>query len=173
MLFKKAGTERFYEIRDFYWTLIDSMQRQRDKIGWEKGIYPSDEFIKNSLAKGELYTLSEGKKLCGCVILNSDCNQGYEGVKWSKNLKAEEILIPHALAVDAKIQKKGIGKILIKEVINTAKNQGKKAVRLDILGTNTMAEKLYTSVGFEFVDKKEMFYEDTGWTEYKMFELNF
>ena len=26
---------------------------------------------------------------------------------------------------------------------------------------------------FEFVDKKEMFYDDTGWTEYKMFEMNF
>ena len=25
---------------------------------------------------------------------------------------------------------------------------------------------------FMFVETKEMFYEDTGWTEYKMYELN-
>ncbi len=47
-----------------------------------------------------------------------------------------------------------------------------KAVRLDILGTNSVAESLYTSCGFQFVQQKIMFYEDTGWTEYKMYELN-
>ena len=46
-----------------------------------------------------------------------------------------------------------------------------KAVRLDILGTNTTAEKLYTGCDFRFVQAKTMFYEDTGWTEYKMYEL--
>ena len=25
---------------------------------------------------------------------------------------------------------------------------------------------------FHFVEAKNMYYEDTGWTEYKMFELN-
>ena len=43
-------------------------------------------------------------------------------------------------------------------------------VRLDILGTNTAAERLYTGCGFRFVQAKDMFYEDTGWTEYKMYE---
>ena len=51
------------------------------------------------------------------------------------------------------------------------RSDGKKAVRLDILGTNTTAEKLYTGCVFQFVQAKIMFYEDTGWTEYKMYEL--
>lgn len=42
-----------------------------------------------------------------------------------------------------------------------------KAVRLDILGTNTAAERLYTRCGFRFVQAKQMYYDDTGWTEYK------
>ena len=28
------------------------------------------------------------------------------------------------------------------------------------------------SCGFKFVEAKEMYYEDTGWTDFKMFELN-
>ena len=67
--------------------------------------------------------------------------------------------------------KKGIGKRVVKEILNYAKTEGKKAVRLDILGTNTTAEKLYTGWGFQFVQAKIMFYEDTGWTEYKMYEV--
>lgn len=34
------------------------------------------------------------------------------------------------------------------------------------------AERLYTCMGFRFVQAKDMFYEDTGWTEYKIFEQN-
>lgn len=45
-----------------------------------------------------------------------------------------------------------------------------KAVSLDILGTNTAAERLYTRCGFRFVQAKQMYYDDTGWTEYKLFE---
>lgn len=48
----------------------------------------------------------------------------------------------------------------------------KKTIRLDILGTNSIAEKLYVKCGFRFVQAKPMFYEDTGWTEYKMYEKN-
>lgn len=58
------------------------------------------------------------------------------------------------------------------KIFDFARESGKKAMRLDILATNTAAEKLYTSVGFRFVEAKELFYEDTGLTAYKMFELD-
>ena len=53
-----------------------------------------------------------------------------------------------------------------------ARAEHKKAVRLDVLGAYQPAERLYTGCGFRFVAAKELFYEDTGWTEYKMFERN-
>lgn len=34
------------------------------------------------------------------------------------------------------------------------------------------AEILYTKCGFQFVQEKELFYEDTDLTEYRMFEQN-
>lgn len=108
----------------------------------------------------------------GCVILNSRYNEGYESVPWSRKYGAEEVSIPHALAVDPRIQGKGIGRILVHEMINLAKEQGMKAIRLDILGENQVAERLYTGCGFQFVQEKRMFYEDTGWTQYRMYEYN-
>ena len=165
-----ARIEEFTEIRSFYWNLIDRMDT--DKIGWKKGIYPTDEFLTESLQKGELYILRENGILCACVILNESCNEGYQGLPWRISCKAEEIWIPHALAVDPSIQGKGIGRRLMADIRQAAKQKGKKAIRLDILGTNERAERLYTGVGFRFVAAKEMFYEDTGWTEYKMYELD-
>jgi GNAT superfamily N-acetyltransferase len=133
MLFKKVNLEDFYGIRQFYWDLIDEMSDQNDKIGWKKGIYPTDSFLQESLERGELF-------------------------------------VPHALAVSPSGQGKGIGRYFMGEILKLAKAEKKKAVRLDILGTNTAAERLYKGCGFHFVQAKDMFYEDTGWTEYKMYE---
>lgn len=172
MKFQKAKIEDFKTIQNFYWTLIDELSDQNDKIGWKKGIYPSDDYIRDSLVSGELYILKDNENLCACVIVNSSCNEGYNGVLWSIDCNYSEVLIPHALAVNPKFQRKGIGKRAINEVLNLAKLNNKKAVRLDILGTNKVAESLYKSCGFKFVEEKNMFYEDTGWTKYKMFEYN-
>lgn len=172
LIFQKANDDEFAFIKDFYWDLIDSMKEQNDKIGWKKGIYPTDAFLQDSLSNKELFTLKNDDRLYGCVILNNQCNEGYADVQWSLNCHVEEILIPHALAVSPAQQGNEIGKKLVEEILKYAKSENKKSVRLDILGTNIVAEKLYTKCGFRFVQVKTMFYEDTGWTEYKMFEQN-
>lgn len=175
MNFQKASEADFHMIQKFYWDVIENIHKsntENQNLGWEKGVYPSDAFIKNSLTKGELYTLTESDALYACVILNSNHNEGYEGCPWSIVCDAGEVLTPHALAVHPKLQGKGIGKIVVENILRVAKMENKKAVRLDVLSACKAAERLYINCGFQFVEAKDMFYEDTGWTEYKMFELN-
>ncbi len=175
MTFQKANEDDFATIQNFYWNVIDDIHKNNinnENLGWEKGVYPSDEFLRDSLIDGELYTLTEDDVLCACVVLNSECNEGYNGCSWSMACEYDEVLIPHALAVNPGLQGKGIGKIVVDNILNLAKSEHKKAVRLDVLGACKAAERLYTRCGFQFVEAKNMFYEDTGWTEYKMFELN-
>ena len=45
-----------------------------------------------------------------------------------------------------------------------------KLMRLDILKCNLPAEKLYPACGFQCVDTVTMYYEDTGWTDFEMYE---
>ena len=141
MIFGQAYPDEFDLIKQFYWNLIDEMKEQNDKIGWKKGIYPTDDFLKVSLRKGELFTLKENDRLCACVILNSAANEGYQGIPWSQECLADQVLIPHALAVSPSRQGCGVGKRIVEEILKYARLQGKKAVRLDILGTNSVAEK--------------------------------
>lgn len=170
MVFQKASQDEFDRIRAFYWALIDAMAADNDKIGWKKGIYPTDDFLRDSLAKGTLYTLTHQQQLAACVIVNSDTNEGYAGVPWRVDCADGDVLIPHALAVSPALQGQGIGREVVAQVQDLARCAGKRAVRLDILGTNVAAERLYTGMGFQFVQTKTMFYEDTGWTEYKLYE---
>lgn len=82
-----------------------------------------------------------------------------------------DVITPHALAVSPKFQINGIGGIVVDNIINVAKNEHKKAIRLDVLGECEAAERLYRNCGFHFVEAKNIFCEDTGWTVYKLFEL--
>ena len=59
---------------------------------------------------------------------------------------------------------------MVAECLATAREKGAECVRLDVLGGNEPAEKLYLAMGFYFVEAKTMYYEDTGWTEFRMFE---
>lgn len=141
--FEKAAPNEFESIRAFYWDLIDSMRQdgKGDNIGWKKGIYPTDEYLKDSLADGTLFTLKDENELCGCVILNSTANEGYNGIKWSKALADSEILIPHALAVTPHRQGQGIGKCFMAKIFDFARESGKKAMRLDISGNQYRRRK--------------------------------
>lgn len=47
------------------------MADQNDTIGWKKGVYPADDFLRESLERGELYLLTEDGALAASVILNS------------------------------------------------------------------------------------------------------
>ncbi len=137
MKFQKASVTDFHTIRKFYWNVIDDIHRNNvnnENLGWEKGVYPSDDYIKNSLTKGELYTLTEENALYACVILNSEHNDGYDNCPWGITCDPDEVLTPHALAVDPERQGKGIGKIVVESILNIAKAEHKKAIRLDVLG---------------------------------------
>lgn len=168
---RTARAEEYESVRDFYWEVIDLMQGRSDTVGWKKGIYPADDFLRKSIVNGELYVLDGENGYTACVILNSAWNEGYEGCPWSVECGQDEVLVPHALAVYPKVQGRGIGKAVVQDIIETAKTKGMKCIRLDVLRGNTAAERLYTGMGFQFVQAKEMFYEDTGWAEFMMFEL--
>ena len=45
---------------------------------------------------------------------------------------SSEVLTPHA--VNPKLQGKGIGKMVVENILNIARKEHKKAVRLDVLG---------------------------------------
>lgn len=166
-----ASKNEFLKVHDFYWETIDLMKDRTDTVGWKKGIYPADRFIEESIDNGELYVIRHFGGLSAGVILNSRWNEGYEGVPWSILCGSEDVLVPHALAVHPLLQGQGIGKKVVRDIIDIAKARGMKTVRLDILDGNIAAEKLYTGMGFRFVQAKEMFYEDTGWTGFSMYEM--
>ncbi len=124
---QQENVEQFPKIKDFYWKLIDDMAAVNDQIGWKKGIYPTDEFLMESLQRGELYSLRENGTLLGGVILNSAYNEGYRGLPRKIEASDEEVLIPHALSICPDRQNQGLGKAMMRYILQLAKKRQKKS----------------------------------------------
>lgn len=166
-----CASENDYEaIRDFYYELTDEMKDAEFKPGWEKDVYPTQKFLQESIRNKELYYTPEHSNIQACMIVNHKYNDGYKGVKWSVEASDKELVVIHALGVLPRFSGKGIAKQLVQKVIDQAELQDIITIRLDVLEGNIPAEKAYTKMGFQYITTVKMFYEDTGWTNYKMFE---
>ena len=77
----------------------------------------------------------------------------------------------HLLCVNPDMQRSGIAKALMKEIIDLAKKTGKRAVRLDALSCNEPANKLYTKIGFVKCGTQNWFAENTGWIDFYLYEF--
>ena len=167
---RRANKDIYEEMQLFYYSLIDSLKPEQCYVGWKKGIYPSQEFIRSSIENGDLYFCRDGERIAGAMVLNHEYNESYKSYQWHTNVDDSELLIIHALGVHSDFNGKGYAKAMVQKAIDIAKETGMKAIRLDVLRGNIPAEKLYQRFGFQYMATLQMYYEDTGWTDFKLYE---
>ena len=167
---RKALENEFERVKKFYNELIDAMQDAVYKPGWQKGIYPSDAYLLESICRGELYLGELEGRIVAAMIVNHESNEGYHGVQWETEAKEDEVSLIHALGVNPAFSRRGGASCMAQEVLSMARQSGQKAVRLDVLSGNVAAEKLYAGIGFQHITTVQMFYEDTGWTDFLLYE---
>lgn len=169
---RPARPEEYSAVRAFYHRLIDLMRDAAYKPGWEKGVYPADSQLRQAIDGQQLYVGElEGETACA-MIMDRQCNEGYSGAPWRVEAGTEQVSVIHALGVLPTLQGRGLARELVRFAMNTAREQGSLAIRLDVLSGNLPAEKLYLSRGFYRVSTARMFYPDTGWTEFDLYEYD-
>lgn len=171
MIIRKAGTDEYPDVRGFYHSLIDGLKGLPYGAGWIKDIYPSPEFLMGSIRDGDLFLGIEEGEIVASMVLNHECNDGYREFQWPTVAEDSEVTVIHALGVHPSRAGKGYAKQLVRFAVDTARRSRQKAIRLDVLKGNLPAERLYTSMGFRLLHTLPMYYEDTGWTDYELYEL--
>ena len=170
-MIRKAEANEYERILDFYFQLIDDMQGMEYHPKWQKGIYPDPKELKIALENSELFIDEEAGEVVAAMRVNHEVTDGYEKVKWAVDAAKEEVTVIHMLGVAVPCQGKGIAKKMVQFVIDAAKRDRQKAIRLDVLVGNIPANRLYESMGFAFQEKVSLFYEDTGVTDFELYEL--
>ncbi len=166
----RATGEDYESVRSFYHSLIDGMRTSPYEIGWEKDIYPAPGFLRESIAAGELYVCLEDGVIVSCMVLNHECNESYGEFDWQTEATADEITVIHALGVHPAFGRKGYGRAMVRKAFEIAAANHQKAIRLDVLKNNDPAKRLYTGMGFKYMASLRMYYEDTGWTDFDLYE---
>ena len=94
---------------------------------------------------------------------------GYD--RFRHGIKSQGQQVIHALGVHPDFTGKGVGRSMVEEAVRIAAGSGARAVRLDVLDTNEPAKKLYCRCGFEYRGTAKLYYENTGWRNFDMYEL--
>ncbi len=169
---RPARPEEYSAVRAFYHRLIDLMRDAAYKPGWEKGVYPADSQLRQAIDGQQLYVGElEGETACA-MIMDRQCNEGYSGAPWLVEAHPEQVSVIHALGVLPTLQGRSLGREMVGFAFERARALGSRVIRLDVLSGNLPAEKLYLGLGFYRVSTARMFYPDTGWTEFDLYEFD-
>ena len=170
MIIKKAAQDQYPDIRAFYFSIIDQMAELPYGAEWKKDIYPAPAFLQESLRDGNFYIGEESGRIVAAMVVDHHNNEGYRQINWLTKADDPEVSVIHILAVDTPLTRQGYGKQMVRFVIDKAREEGQKAIRLDVLKGNLPAEKLYPALGFQYVQTVPMYYEDTGWADFELYE---
>ena len=166
-----AQPHQLDEMMEFYYELIDGMADAAYTSGWVKDVYPTRQAIGAALARGEGYLGWQAGKIVAAMLVNHSCTEGYETAPWQVDALPAQVFSIHTLAVSPAMQGQGLAKQLVRFAAGLCRQQGGRAIRLDVLRGNLQAARLYESLGFVFIKTVKLFYEDTGLTEYELYEL--
>lgn len=170
MKIQKAEAEQLSAVQELYYSIIDGVGDATDSVLWKKDIYPSPAFLYDSIRNGELVIGSEGEKIIAAMVLNHQYNEEYNRFDWPTKAEDSEITVIHALGVHPAYTGKGHARQMVQFAIDSARENRQKVIRLDVLKGNAAAEKLYTGMGFQNLHTLPMYYEDTGWKDFELYE---
>ena len=154
-------------IKELYYSIIDSMSEKIYKIRFP---YSSIKLFEQSIDNGEVYIGEIRDKICACMILNHECNEGYNKVDWGLQAQSNEITVIHSLAVHPNFFAQGFAKLMVKFAINHSIKNNQKAIRIDILSKNLPALRLYRKLNFNFIATLKLFYPNNGLMDYDLYE---
>jgi GNAT superfamily N-acetyltransferase len=112
--------------------------------------YPTEETFIDYITKGYMYVLEIEGTIVGMMALVDYEDEEYKTVQWS----AEGVeMIIHRLAVAKEATGKGYAKDMIWYAIDKAMKKNMDIIKLDTYFKNKKAQKLFMSMGFDFVGK--------------------
>ncbi len=139
---------------------------------WTPGDYPGRASAEAAIAEGSLHACVEDGNILGLFVICEDPQGDYSVGEWSEDFRPDQVLTVHALASDPRLYRKGIGRTMVEECVNIARESGKKALRLDVVPTNTPAMRLYESMGFKYAGTKDLKRSIPEIPEFCLYELN-
>lgn len=141
--------------------LLEHEQENGAYTSWKLNIYPTRKTAEKSLLEGSLYVMEQDGEICACIIASQSQPPKFNSIAWKYPAQPDEVVVINLLCVRPSKARCGIGKSMVRFIIEEARNTNCKTVRLDTGVQNMPAIALYTNIGFEFAGSNNdyVFYE--------------
>ena len=157
-------------VKGHYINVIENTPEIEKYARWVYGKHPTDETLRSYIENGEMYLLTDQGTVAGMVAIVMHQGPDYEDISWAEKLENDQVATLHLLAVCPEYRGRALGNTILELAGELAKQQEKKAVRLDVLESNLPAQRMYEKVGFVYRGKQHWYAENTGWTDFLLYE---
>lgn len=124
----------------------------RERTGWIKGVYPTEQTAREALEAGELFVMEEDGVVVAAAKMNQEQVPEYENASWNyKDIQPEQIMVLHTLVVDPACVGKGYGTKFVSFYEKYALEHDCPYLRMDTNAKNATARRLYQHLGYEEV----------------------
>ena len=158
-------------VKEHYINVIENTPEIDKTARWVYGKHPTDEGLRSYVENGEMYLLMDDQDtVAGMVAIVMHQGLDYEDIPWAEKLENDQVATFHLLAVCPEYQGRALGNTILELAGELAKQQGKRAMRLDVLESNLPAQRMYEKAGYVYRGKQRWYAENTGWTNFLLYE---
>jgi ribosomal protein S18 acetylase RimI-like enzyme len=157
-------------VKKLYINVIENTPEIDKTARWVYGKHPTDEGLRSYIENGEMFLLTDRDTVAGMVAIVMHQGTDYEDIPWAEKLENDQVATLHLLAVCPDYRGRALGNTILELAGELAKQQGKKALRLDVLESNLPAQRMYEKAGYEYRGKQRWYAENTGWTNFLLYE---
>lgn len=169
---EKCDEQDIVRVGQFYDEVILWLNDHVNYPRWIYKVYPNENSVRTMVNAGGQYIYQDGGSILAAFALSTEPQGNYQKGNWSQALEDGSYLVLHALAIDAKKQRRGIGTEIIQFCIAKAKKENYKAVRVDIVPTNYPARKLFEKNRFVYVGDVDLELNVGNIPVFSLYELN-
>lgn len=127
--------------------------------GWQRGAYPTADTARGIFEAGTLYVgVDEDGTVWGSMNLNGWQLPEYADGDWSVPAEDAQVAVIHTLTIDPKRAGQGLARQMIAFAEETARQQGKTAMRFDTGVENDAANYLYPRIGYRSAGVVDTFF---------------
>lgn len=171
MMLKRAEYGDIEKLENYYRYVADNTENLYQYCRWIYGKHPTDDMIEEYIKNGNMYFAEEGDMVVAAAAVTFFQNEDYHPVQWNVDAADDEVAVIHILCINPEKQRCGIAKKVVNEIIDLAKTQRMKAVRLDALCCNTPAHRLYEGLGLKKCGTQNWYAGNTGYIDFYLYEF--